>query len=256
MKRAKDEVDQRRKEIFSMIEKVGDVKVEELSEMFKVSAITLRRDLQYLEDQDLVKRYYGGVSLAHPKKDQTLHDELTVYRQSISKYAAGLVENNDTIFINSSRTAIGIIPFITAKNVTVITNNGNAINMQHSSNVTIILTGGELRHIKGTMVGDFTLDHIQKVAAKKTFLGCSGLSTTVGMTTDHLEEVRVNKAMFEQSEVSYILADHKKIGKICSFVSVEPAVIKNVITDEKVDLDEVHKFNALGINIVQVKKED
>ena len=82
-----------------------------------------------------------------------------------------MVEDGDTIFINTSSTALAMVPYIHAKNVVVITNNGNAITIPHSAEVTIILTGGELRHIKGTMVGEFALDNINMVSTRKTFLG-------------------------------------------------------------------------------------
>lgn len=255
MKQPKKIVEARRKEILKMIEKVGDVKVEEICEMLNVSVLTIRRDLQYLEDRNLVERYYGGVRIVNPKKNNELHDEAVLYRQSIAKYAASLVEDGDTIFINSSKTALGMIPYIQAKAVVVVTNNGNAINTSHSAETTIILTGGELRHIKGTMVGEFTLDNINKVSAKKTFLGCSGLSPDVGMTTDILNEVKINEAMFKRSTgKSYILADYKKIGKVCSFISVPSQTITDIITDENADIENINKFKSLGINVVQVSK--
>lgn len=257
MKQARDVVEKRRNDILEMIYKAGDVKVEEILEMVKTSPLTIRRDLQYLEDESLVERYYGGVRIKGMKADNELRDEAAIYRQHISKYAASLVEDGDTIFINTSATALGMLPYINAKSVTVVTNNGNAINTSHSSEVTVILTGGELRHIKGTMVGEFALDNINKVSAKKTFLGCSGLSFDGGMTTDILNEVKLNEAMYSRSsDCSYILADYKKIGKTCSFVSCPTNVITNIITDEKASAAEVEKFRSLGIEVVQVSKKD
>lgn len=256
MKQPKEVVEKRREKILEMIYKAGDVKVEEICEMLNVSPLTIRRDLQFLEDESLVERYYGGVRIKGMKIANELHDEAAVYRQHIAKYAASLVEDGDTIFINTSATALSMLPYISAKSVIVVTNNGNAINTPRSSEVTVILTGGELRHIKGTMVGEFALDNVNKVSAKKTFIGCSGLSSHNGMTTDILNEVKINEAMFKRSmERSYILADYKKIGKTCSFVSCPIDMITDIITDEKADVNEIDKLKAKGINVVQVTKK-
>lgn len=253
MKRSKDIVERRRKQIVEMVHKAGDVKVEEICTMLDVSPLTIRRDLQHLEDEQLLERYYGGARIKGMGIVNEIYDEVSIYRQKIAKYAASLIADGDTIFINSSATALGILPYITAKTVTVVTNNGNAINMPHSSEVTVILTGGELRHIKGTMVGEFTIDNVQKVTAKKTFIGCSGLSSISGMTTDILNEVKINEAMFHRAmECSYILADYEKIGKNCSFVSCPIEHITDIITDEKADGKEIEQFHRLGINVIQV----
>lgn len=253
MKRSRDVVEKRRNQIVEMVHKAGDVKVEEICNMLDVSPLTIRRDLQYLEDEQLLERYYGGARIKGMGIVNKIYDEVRIYRQKIAKYAASLIADGDTIFINTSATALGILPYITAKAVTVVTNNGNAINMPYSSEVTVILTGGELRHIKGTMVGDFTIDNVNKVTAKKTFVGCSGLSTTSGMTTDILNEVKINEAMLQRAmECTYILADYEKIGKNCSFVSCSVEHITNIITDEKADSEEIERFHHLGINIVQV----
>lgn len=256
MKMSKKIVGERRNKILEVLERVGDVKVEELCETLHVTPITIRRDLQYLEDHELVERYYGGVRIKNTPENYELRDETDIYRERIAKFAASLVEDGDTIFINTSSTALAMVPYIHAKNVVVITNNGNAITIPHSAEVTIILTGGELRHIKGTMVGEFALDNINMVSTRKTFLGCSGLSSQAGMTTDILNEVKINEAMLHRCvEKAYILADHKKIGKTCSFVSCPLETLTHIITDEKADKSEVSRFIHQGIKVIQVTKE-
>lgn len=256
MKRPRSVVEKRRNQILEMVHKAGDVKVEDICSMLDVSPLTIRRDLQYLEDEQLLERYYGGARIKGMGIVNELYDDVSIYRQKIAKYAASLVEDGDIIFINTSATALGMLPYITAKSVTVVTNNGNAINMPHSPEVTVILTGGELRHIKGTMVGEFTLDSINKVKARKTFVGCSGLSSISGMTTDILNEVKINETMIQRRmECSYILSDYEKIGKNCSFVSCPIEEVTDVITDEKADPEEIRKFKSLGIRVVQVTND-
>lgn len=256
MKVSRSVVDKRREKMLSMINKTGDIKVPEIASVFKISEITVRRDLQYFEDRRLIERYYGGARIID-KTAVKKEDALLIYKENIAKYAAKLVEDGDSIFINTSSTALEMLKYIKAKNVTVITNNGNAINARHSSAVTIILTGGELRHIKGTMVGEFALDSLSKVTAKKSFIGCSGISIESGMTTEILNEVKINEAMISRVVgKTYILADNTKFGINSSFVSCPIDSIKNIITDEKANAEIVEILREKGVLIHQVKIDD
>lgn len=250
MKQSKKIVEKRRKKILEMILKVGDIKVNDIAEHFQVSIPTIRRDLQYLDDSKYIERYYGG---AHTKTEPGLLTESDLnlqYKMRIAQYAASLVEDGDSLFINTSSTALDIISYIEAKNVTVITNNGNAIHKQHSSKVSVLLSGGELRHIKGTMVGDFALRNLSMVTAKKSFIGCSGLTINSGMTTELLNEVKINELMNQRVSGSvYIVTDSTKLGKERSFVSCPINTIKNIITDERASPQIVREFEQIGIHV-------
>lgn len=251
MKQSRQVVERRRKKVLDMIEKTGDIRVESIAEYLHVSRMTIRRDLQYLEDEKLIERYYGGARSGD--QDDDCEDETEYIRRELAKYAATLVEDGDTIFINTSRTALEILHYITAKNVTVITNNGNAIGMKHSPDVTVALTGGELRYIKGAMVGDIALNSLMRVTAKKSFIGCSGLSLESGMTTEYLNEVQINETMFSRvTGRAYIIADSSKLGKKSSFVSCSINNITNVITDDYASNDLIMGFKEKGIDIVQI----
>lgn len=98
-------------------------------------------------------------------------DIVSVCRDLIARYAASLVEDGDTIFINTSSNALKLIAYVKSQNVTVITNNGKAINHEKADGVSIILTGGELRYPKEAMVGDFALRNLQNILPKKPLWG-------------------------------------------------------------------------------------
>lgn len=87
-------------------------------------------------------------------------------RKELPGMRAGLVEDGDSILLNTSSTALAMVKYITSRNVTIITNNGNIINEENPSQATIVLLGGELRYQKGAMVGDFTKNSLAYVAAK------------------------------------------------------------------------------------------
>lgn len=253
MKNNRARIKARREEILQELWENSHVSVRALAEKFHVSLLTIRRDLQFLENEHKLERFYGGAAPLEEEARTELRDETSGYRDQIARYAASLVEDDDTIFINTSSTALRMIPYIKSRHVTVITNNGRVIDIPHSPDVSIILSGGELRQFKGAMTGEFAVNNLGVVMAKKSFLGCVGLSAENGMTTEMLSEVIVNQIMLERVVgASYILADHTKIGRQSSFVSCPPDKLKNIITDELADPDEIARLRERCIEVKQV----
>lgn len=255
MKRELEYVEKRRNRILDIMKENPQVKVDQLAKELDVSLITIRRDLQYLEDQHLLVRFYGGAKFSDPEEVEK--SEISLYRKLIAKYAATLVEDGDSLFINTSSNALQMTKYVSCRNVTVITNNGRAITSEHGPGVSIILTGGELRYPKEAMVGDFAIQNLQRIYAKKAFVGCSGLSPLSGLTTEIAGEVKVNELMLKNATKGvYVLADHTKIGKNSSFTSAGIEAINYLITDEKAPKDVLDELRNAGMEVHQVRKGD
>lgn len=253
MKKSRSIVEERQENILALISENGNVSVIELANRFQVSLPTIRRDLQFLEDEHFLERFYGGAKRGINLNEKDVHNEKDVCREKIARYAASFVEDGDSIFVNTSSTALRMIKYIKSRNVTIITNNGNAINMDCPPGVTVVLTGGELRYVKGAMVGDFTVGNLSKVTAKKSFLGCSGISVESGMTTEFINEVHINEMMFSRiTGTAYILADYTKIGQNSSFVSCSIDKITDIITDSKLSEKDFLPFRDRGVAIHRV----
>lgn len=254
MKRKSSVVDARRNKILDLLKELGMVKVEDLAKQLDVSPLTIRRDLDLLESTNRLERFCGGACLGKDHALAQSDNHVADYVQAIAACAAGMVEDGDIIFINTSYTAISMIPYIT-KRVTVITNNGNVFKVKRPPGVTVLLAGGELQGPKNAMTGEFAVNNLSRVTATKSFLGCSGFSVHVGMTTALMNEVSINKLMLTRvTGPTYILADSRKIGEESNFVSSSPNHIKNIITDELVSPEKVDEITSRGISIIQVSR--
>lgn len=254
MKRERAYVDGRRNQIVEILQDHPKIKPDQLAQLLDVSVVTIRRDLQYLEENKLVTRFYGGAKI---RKNYAQEDKISACRNLIARYAAELVEDGDTIFINTSMNALEMIKYIQKENVIVITNNGKAINHKKGDGVSVILTGGELRYPKEGMVGDFAVRNLQNIYAKKTFVGCSGISAQTGMTTEIANEVNINQLMIEHAtQEVYIMADHTKIGRSSSFISCGIQMVRHLITDELAPEEELAAMREQGVQIHQVKLEE
>lgn len=254
MKMNKTIVDNRRKKLMVMIQNQGQVLVEEVANVMNVSSLTIRRDLQYWEEMGAVERFYGGAKLVQSfVENNDLENSNEAYKHAIAKYAAQYVEDGDTIFINTSSTALLVIKYIRNKQCTIITNNAKAVYMNQDPKVSIVLSGGELRFPKESMVGDFALNTINKVTASKCFLGCSGINVESGVTTAILPEVTINEAMVRRCEGAiFVLADHTKVGINHNFTATDLSKINYLITDNKANEQAIEELKEHQITVIKL----
>ena len=259
MKRDQSSVERRRSQILKKIREEEEVRVEDLAREFDLSCMTVRRDLQYLEDLNLVTRFYGGAMVNPEYRCVSAEEELALYRRQLGRYAATKVLSGETIFINGSMAALGLVDYITAHNVHVITNNGNVVNKKRHKGVTVTLTGGELR--EHVMVGESVMRFLLGSTADKTFLGCAGVTPNGEFCYNIPTEIGINETMIARTTKElYILADHTKLGNpesnIAKYGSCTYDRQVTLITDDKADPKTVESLRALGIEVYQVGLND
>ncbi len=259
MKRDRSSVDKRRAQILKLIREKEEIKVEELAEQFGLSLMTVRRDLQFLEDRHLIKRFYGGATINFFPQSVSPQEEVRTYRQLIARFAATMVEDGDTLFINGSSTALGMLDYLEGIRVKAITNNGNAIGHQFPEGVSVTLTGGLLRNY--IMVGEYVMRNLLDITADKAFLGCAGIYDNGEFLYNIPTEIGINEAMITHTNKSlYILADHTKLintsshGNSYGSCSYDRPV--TLITDEKANPEIIARLGQHDITVHQVGLED
>ncbi|MDM0614976.1 DeoR/GlpR family DNA-binding transcription regulator [Clostridium perfringens] len=257
MKNAKGFVFKRQQAILKYLKENKFAKTEELATLLKTSNITIRRDFQNLEKEGVIRRKYGGAELIEGSLSEDpyfnhTNIEREKIKDSIAKKAAEFIEDGDSIFINSSSTAIKLLEYIEDKRVMVITNNGKILGMNLSPNVEIILTGGEVYGRKQSMVGDIATQIISKITATKCFIGVSGINANTGISTSVLQETTVNMKMLENCNgPTFVLADNSKIGIHHNFSSGDISKVNYVITNEiEDDKSELEKLKEKGVKII------
>jgi len=254
MKHSNDFVYNRRRQIYNILRTQGEVRVDVTASSFGVSPLTIRRDLEHFENMGLVERFYGGARLTKTEPNENIFSSpLDLNKQAIARRAASFVEDGDIIFINTSSTALLMLDYIEAQHVTVVTNNGNALTCNIRNNLTVVLTGGEIRIPKESMVGAFAINNLNMVTAAKSFLGVSGLSAQAGLSTAVLQEVAIDKIMLERvTGKRTILADFTKIGLSNKFISGSISDVDRLVTDMQADPWILNEFLELGVEVVQV----
>ncbi len=252
MKRDQQSIIKRHENIMKLLNEQHEVKVDKLAEIFNISLMTARRDLQQLENEGLLIRYHGGARI---NSSYVSNEDLKVQkaRDAISRYAASQIKNGDSLFINGSMTASGILEYMNAKNVSVVTNNAFAPGYVKKESIQIQLTGGLLRdHI---MVGDFCMRNLLGAHQKKAFLGCFGISPNGEILCGIPAELGINETMISHADQYYILADSSKLGKTESMGSFTLQVPGTVVTDTGADPEIIERLKHNGMTVILVDPE-
>ncbi|MBM7541637.1 DeoR/GlpR family DNA-binding transcription regulator [Amphibacillus cookii] len=254
MKSSTKEINNRRDQIVDLLLKSENnyQSITDLSRKLNVSSMTIRRDLISIEKTGLVNRVHGGAKLV---QNQVSNNKILLSsRLSIAKKAAQYISNNQTIYINSSNTAIESLNHLDSINNIVVTNNLNVVNYINNPNLTILIPGGELRSPKRAVVGDMTIYGIQNIHADISILGCSGISASKGITTNNIHEAKVNELMIRNAEKKVIIvADSSKVGINTNFPVCDLSHIDVLITDSKIDLREKNEIRKLGVEVIAVE---
>lgn len=256
MKNNRKAVDDRQLQILNMVRKRGEVKVDELARTFQISLMTVRRDLEHLDQEKLLLRTHGGaVSLAEANMRLSKDEKAAICRSRISEYASRFIDDGDTLFINGSRTALNMLEYVENKKVSVYTNNCWGIGARYSDGVLLHFTGGEVRN--NVMVGQYVMRNLLSMTADKTFLGCSAVYDDGEFRYDIPTEIGINEAMISRTNKElYILADHTKIKRResegNSYGSCAYDQPCTLITDDNANISVVERLRKYGINVIMV----
>lgn len=257
MSKNRDSTVTRRKETLHLITEQGQVSVKALSEKFNVSEVTIRNDLEQLEQKNLLIRARGGALKVETGVaiDQRLADKNRINFQEkarIGKKASQLVYESDTIIIDSGSTTAEMVKNLPQlQDLTVITNALNIANqLMNIPHINIIIPGGFLRKNSLSLVGPQAEKSLRNFNVDKAFLGVDGFDTRNGIFTPNVEEARLNEIMIEISREVILLADSSKFNKrsfafICSIKQID-----KVITDNRIPEDDLKRLQDAGVEVV------
>lgn len=247
---------QRREKILDLLREDGSAKVTHLSKIFRVSEVTIRQDLEKLELDGLITREHGGAFLKSVESQvrafTLMNNDNLDKKGVIGRKAADLIDNGDTIILDSGSTTTEIAKNLSdRRNLTVITNALNiAIILGAEPGIEVIMTGGEFKPPTLSLTGQKAADFFEDVHVEKLFLATAGISLRAGLTYPGLSDIAVKRAMIEVAETVYLVADSTKIGK-GAFASLGAlSLIDYIITDSAIDESHKQLFRDHEIELI------
>lgn len=256
-------LNQRRTEILNLIQEDGHAKVQKLSKIFKVSDVTIRQDLEELEKMGYVQREHGGAFLkdvgTFAKTGQLFNKSHMDEKIAIAKTAAGLVNEGETIILDSGSTTTELVrQLVGYKSLNVLTNALNiAMMLGENPGISLLVSGGEFKAPTLSLTGEIAAKLFKGIHVNKLFLATAGISTEDFLLTyPSLSDLSVKSAMIRAASKVYLLADSSKIGRP-SFASLgRISLIDTLITDDKIDTAAAARIEELGVKIIIASTEE
>ena len=246
---------ERQQRILDVVDDRGVVRVTELSKLFGVSEITIRRDLIALESEGLLTRSHGGaISPRHfqrePHYSQKGERNLQE-KQAIGRTAAAMVESGETVLVNSGSSTLEFLRRLPNVELRVVTSNAGAPEVLYEKAIECIVVGGVYRARSNSFVGGLAVLTLEQVYGAKAFIGVDGLALEAGITTPHHQEAEIARLMIRRTRGKVVvLADSSKIGGISPFVTAPLSEVDVLVTDAGVTNEYRNALEEQGVHVV------
>lgn len=234
---------ERQNAILELMSVQETVRISELTARFDVTVATIRRDLDELEAQQLVKRVYGGATLAEQKpftrpmfRNRASQHHLA--KVEIGKAAAALVQSGDTVLIDIGTTTLEVARQLKSlTGVTVLTNSLPVLNELADSSLEVYSLGGRLRHQELALSGGMAVGSLGGFFFDKAFIGAGGATLENGVTVYSPDSALLSSAIVARAKEVILCADSSKFGSngfafVCSLEKVGTIITDSGLSEE------------------------
>ena len=235
------------------------ISVAELKESFDVSEITIRRDLDDLEQGGYIHRVHGGARLVartQPEPPVLLRQsEQIEEKDAISEMALEMIRDGDVIALESGSTTIMLARKIAQKewqNLQIITNNFEIQKvLRNTANIQLVFIGGFVDQQEMCTYGELAETALRHLRVRKYFCGCRGIDPVFGRSNNIQTgfEIGTVRAFASISDQIILLADHTKFGLTFALQMLPNDQIDVIITSERTPNEILAPFEAQGIRI-------
>ena len=231
---------QRRLQMLQLLEESEIVSLNDFCQALNnVSESTVRRDLKTLEAEGQIILLRGGGaclkkgSYEVPVNSKSIKN--VTEKERIARYAASLVNNGESIYLDSGSTTLRMASHLKNKDITVVTTNAMILQEIQESKLKCILIGGELNISTASILGTKTNSELATMFFDKAFLGCNGFSEQAGISTPDIREAEKKQIVRRNSSETYVMADSSKSGKNTLCRVFEPGEV-TIICEKETDV--------------------
>lgn len=230
--------DERKTRILFLLNRSQSILVSDVAQSLSVSETTIRRDLQDLEEQGLLKRTHGGaIALEMASFEPSMVEKADFHAEQktqIAQQAVSMIQTGDTLLLDSGTTTLQIARMLPDQDLTVVTNSlPIASELSRSKWIKLVMLGGELRSNTEALVGTFCENMLRELHVDKAFIGANGVDIYKGVTTANISEASTKRAMVNAAREVILVADHSKFGQVYFAKICDIKDLSCVITDEQ-----------------------
>ncbi|WP_111979698.1 DeoR/GlpR family DNA-binding transcription regulator [Algibacillus agarilyticus] len=247
----KRNTEERRSNIVNLIAEQGEVSVDQLASRFKISEVTIRKDLAELEKKRYLMRRHGG-AIAIPNASTPQNDIISSRKQAIALAAENYIKDHSRIIIDSGKTTSALIPRLASKEgLVVMTNSLDVANQLRLLNnaPALLMTGGTWDPSSQSFQGQAAENVLRAYDFDQLFIGADSIDIERGTTTFN-ELIGLSRVMAEVSREVIVVAESDKIGRKIPNVELTWQQINILITDDDLPNSVKQKLIAKGVNVI------
>lgn len=252
MKASQGDVFRRREQLIELLRRQGSCTINDLAASFKVSAVTIRRDLLFLEKKKMVERYYGGVRLVNqrtPEQPLVNSPYLFPVKELVVAVQPAL-EDAQVVFVGSGYFSTELIFELSHFDLTIVTNDYSALLIEHPAKRAIVsICGGELEMGTHSLVGDFATLTFSRLQADLCLLEAAGVDPHE-VTTGTLNESSIYRTMAHHTtgqKIVYTPAEN--INRTSHFMIDRTFMFDSLYTNRPLREGERAHFDAQGMRV-------
>ncbi|MGA2975472.1 MAG: DeoR/GlpR family DNA-binding transcription regulator [Spirochaetia bacterium] len=243
----------RHDEIIRIISHLRSVSVQELTQRLKVSEVTIRKDLTLLEEMGNVVRTRGGAQLAEDRAQlrgiQVRKEENLAEKERIAAKARELVNEDDTIYVDSGSTCMLFARRLLDMNLRIVTNSLDIMNVvADAPGISLISVGGSYRKEAGSFIGPMAIEALKGLRIQTCFIGATALSAAGVFSSQNIIEAELKSRVLKSSKRRVVLADAGKFGRDAFAVFARPEDVDILITDRWIE--GMRDLTVLGIEVL------
>lgn len=251
------DVSQRREEIATLVAERGEVEFAELAEKLGVSEMTIRRDIEILEGQGLLRRIVGGaIHLRGTSAEPPFESRASLAaneKEHIAHEVVQLLSPGQTVLLDSGSTVLSVARAIRTSglSLTVVTPGALAgVELSDIPGISVHLTGGLLRPGELSLIGPAAIESLAKFNCDVFVMGVAGVDEAGGISDYHYEEAHVKQAGMRASHTTIVAADQSKLGRASLIRIADLGEVSTLVTDAPEDHPTLLAARALGVNVV------
>ncbi|MDO4640875.1 MAG: DeoR/GlpR family DNA-binding transcription regulator [Neisseria sp.] len=228
----------RHERIIRLVRENGFMPIDELAHRLEVTPQTIRRDINILSEEKVLRRYHGGAAIGDEtgnpdflSKKNTMKAE----KMRIGDALAAHIPDGATLFLSIGTTIEAVTDALVKqrKNLCIITNNIHvAATASSRIDYSVLITSGVVRPLDGGVTGVATMDFIKQFKVDYAVLSASAVEEDGSLFDSDYKEVSVMQAMMENARVRYLAADHSKFGKSALVRMADITEFDAVFTDQ------------------------
>ena len=207
----------RHQQIIDLVTQTGYISTEELVNVFNVTSQTIRRDLNELAEQGLIRRHHGGAASPSSIENSDYQERKYFFskeKQAIAQRVASLIKHGSSLFIDIGSTPEAVAhALLQHQNLRIVTNNLNAAHiLMEKSDFDITIAGGNLRD-DGGIIGEATVAFLSQFRLDYGILGISAIDEDGTLLDYDFHEVQVKRVLINASRKVFLPVDHSKFNR-------------------------------------------